>query len=181
MNIHALLGTLGVNHSPDQVAALQRLHAAGVRAAKERFRSWGAWKLISRSGAHSSFDVYQNSEYTAAVAKIDTRHYYFGVVTYLMCSRRDGEPVHSWLDLQQIKNTLVGEELLAIEVYPPESHLLDTVNCYHLWALPKCGFDFPLDLKVLERKRSRESQGQNRSHKSQRQLQRELYGSARHW
>jgi hypothetical protein len=176
-SIQALLQTLGMNLSPDQIAARQRRHTAGVRAAKERFEQWDTWQLTSRRNERAPFNVYQNREYIAAVAEVDTQHSYFGVVTYLVCARRDGEPVHSWLDLQRIKSTLVGEELVAIEVYPPDSHLLDTANCYHLWVLPGHRRDFPLDLTVLNQKRSRASQ--NQSFKSQRQRQRDVNARAR--
>ncbi len=176
-SIQALLQTLGMNLSPDQIAARQRRHTAGVRAAKERFDEWGAWQLTLQRDARTPFNVYQNSLYIAAVAEVDTRHHYFGVVTYLICARRDGEPIHSWLDLQQIKSTLIGKELVAIEVYPPDSHLLDTANCYHLWALPGRRWDFPLDLKVLDQNRKHEAQ--NQSYKSQRQVQRDVNARAR--
>jgi hypothetical protein len=169
-NISAELRGLGLNLSHEQILAMQQRQEAGVRAAKERFASWGAWEQIATKDAGRPFDVYQNSEYIVGVTEVDTRSDYFGVVTYLVCSRRDGEPVHSWLDFQQIKNTIVGEEEIAVEVYPPDSHLLDTVNAYHLWVLPARGDDFPLDLTVLS---------QSRSYKSQRQIERQLARAGR--
>ncbi len=107
-NITAALQSLGLNLSADEVLTMQQRHAADVAAAKERFRKWGRWELITVRDASHPFDVCRNREYTAAVSEVDTGHNYFGVVTYLMCSRNDGAPVHSWLDLQQIKTTLIG-------------------------------------------------------------------------
>jgi hypothetical protein len=147
----ASLRRLGLNLSPAEVVTLQRRHAASVAAAKERHKAWGRWELMAVRDAHHPFDVYRNREYTATVSEVATGDDYFGVVTYLMCARNDGAAVHSWLDLQQIKTQLIGAEAIALEVYPAESHLLDTANCYHLWILRGRAQNFPLDLKVLQR------------------------------
>lgn len=47
------------------------------------------------------------------------------------------EAFHDWRVFQRIKNELVGEEFEAVEIYPPESQLVDTANQYHLWVLPE--------------------------------------------
>lgn len=44
--------------------------------------------------------------------------------------------VHDWRHFQRIKNELAGKEREAIEIYPPESQLIDTANQYHLFVLP---------------------------------------------
>jgi hypothetical protein len=169
-NISVELRGLGLTLSGEQILAMQQQHEAGVLAAKERFASWGAWEQIATKDIGRPFDVFQNNEYTVGVTEVDTCSEYFGVVTYLVCVRCDGEPVHSWLDLQQIKNTIVGEEEIAVEVFPPDSHLFDGVNAYHLWVLPARGDDFPLDLMVLNERRS----VQPARYKSQRQIERQL-------
>ncbi len=51
--------------------------------------------------------------------------------------RIDRECIHDWRDLQEIKNMLAGPEREAVEIYPPESELVDTANQYHLWVLPE--------------------------------------------
>lgn len=53
------------------------------------------------------------------------------------------DPIHDWRDLQAIKNTLVGEENEAIELYPAESRLVDVANRFHLWVIATPGFRFP--------------------------------------
>lgn len=70
----------------------------------------------------------------------------WGIIEHLTIRRHDDKPIHSWPDLQRIKNELVGEERVAIEIYPPESELVDNANLYHLWALPT-GFKLPFGLK----------------------------------
>ena len=48
-----------------------------------------------------------------------------------------------WREFQQIKNELCGEEYCGIELYPPESRMVDTVNVFHIWVMPK-DKDLPL-------------------------------------
>lgn len=58
----------------------------------------------------------------------------FPAVVHLSVKRHDKQPIHDWRDLQSIKNLLVGREHEAIELYPAESRVVDTVNQYHLWV-----------------------------------------------
>jgi hypothetical protein len=55
-------------------------------------------------------------------------------------------PIHNFMDMQEIKNTLWGEETIAVEVYPPASQFKDGSNTYHLWTWPD--IEFP-NLKTL--------------------------------
>lgn len=48
----------------------------------------------------------------------------------------------SWRELQTIKNDIVGVDREAVEVYPREDCIIDTLNIYHLWVLPQ-GLSFP--------------------------------------
>jgi len=54
-----------------------------------------------------------------------------------MIRRHDEQPVHSWSDLQRIKNELIGNDRMAVEVYPREEDLVDSANMYHLWVFPE--------------------------------------------
>jgi hypothetical protein len=175
--ISDLLVGLGLFDSTAEVDRHRRRHQADVREAAARHAAWGEWRELpvkprpagprpqetarqwQRRVSHTpaprtapsgrGFRLYQNREYTVAVAEVDTRHHYFGVVTYLMIARRDGRAVRSWIDLQRIKDTLVGAEYPAVEVYPPRSRVMDTANAYHLWVLKQRRCDFPLDLTTM--------------------------------
>lgn len=46
------------------------------------------------------------------------------------------EPIHSWMDMQEIKNLLWGNETVAVEIYPAASQFKDGSNTYHLWTWP---------------------------------------------
>ncbi|MDJ0631065.1 MAG: hypothetical protein QNJ44_22600 [Rhodobacter sp.] len=41
----------------------------------------------------------------------------------------------SWPEMQRIKNELAGEGSTAVEVYPPQSELVDGADMYHIWVL----------------------------------------------
>jgi hypothetical protein len=60
-------------------------------------------------------------------------------LVHLSICRIDRGPCHDWRDFQRIKNELVGPEVQAVEIYPPESALVDTANQYHLWCIDMPG------------------------------------------
>lgn len=70
-------------------------------------------------------DIYQVSEYDSESG-----------MTHLSIKRQDRHVVKDWRHLQAIKNEVCGPERTAIEIYPPESQLVDSANEYHLWVLP---------------------------------------------
>lgn len=57
----------------------------------------------------------------------------------------DGSAGFSWAEKQSIKNELFGEDRIALEVFPAETHLVDVTDTYHLWILPK-GFKMPFGI-----------------------------------
>ncbi len=58
----------------------------------------------------------------------------------LAIKRADKKTIHSWSLFQEIKNQLVGEDVVAIEIYPEQSKVTDTTNMYHLWVF-KAGYN----------------------------------------
>ncbi|MGZ3773006.1 MAG: DUF7694 domain-containing protein [Pseudobdellovibrionaceae bacterium] len=55
----------------------------------------------------------------------------------IMIRRNDAEPIRDWHVLQEIKNEICGENALAIQVFPPQSELVDAANMY--WLFVKTG------------------------------------------
>ncbi len=56
---------------------------------------------------------------------------------HLKIRRRDRQDVRlTWDDLQAIKNEYLGEEVCAVEVFPPASELVDELPIRHLWEVP---------------------------------------------
>lgn len=83
--------------------------------------------------------AFVNSVYS--VQEIDALN---GMVV-LMIKRHDNKPIREWSSMQAIKNAIVGPEREAVEIYPPDSELVDVANMYHLWVLPegqRLGFGF---------------------------------------
>jgi len=52
----------------------------------------------------------------------------------LAIKRTDRATIRSWRALQDIKNSVVGADFVAVEIYPRESEVTDTANIYHLWV-----------------------------------------------
>jgi len=61
---------------------------------------------------------------------------------HLIIRRLDRQPIRNWQHFQTIKNDLLGPECEAVELYPPESHLVDEKHHYHLWGFTRPGATF---------------------------------------
>lgn len=109
--------------------------------------SWGEWEwrnhLVNHSMATPGLTkCCLNQKYSVQFFEKFTA---WGIVEHLIIRRHDTKAIHSWYDLQRIKNELVGSDRTAVEVYPSESQLVDDENLYHLWVLPS-GFELPFGL-----------------------------------
>ncbi len=56
---------------------------------------------------------------------------------HLSIRHNERKAVRDWRHFQRIKNELAGPEREGIEVFPPESQLVDTANQYHLFIYPE--------------------------------------------
>lgn len=56
---------------------------------------------------------------------------------HLKVWRRDGGEGISWDVLQRIKNDGLGDEVLAVELYPPHDLVVNEVPMRHLWSVPE--------------------------------------------
>jgi hypothetical protein len=54
---------------------------------------------------------------------------------HLMISSLTGDRP-TWWEAQRIKNEIAGQNATAVEVYPPQSEVVDDADAYHLWVLP---------------------------------------------
>ncbi|NOT86557.1 MAG: hypothetical protein HOP03_00070 [Lysobacter sp.] len=89
--------------------------------------------LIAQAEASDIDAVYtdDNNEYIVEKFFI-TNH---GAFNYRLAIKRlDNGLIRSWRTLQDIKNSIVGEDVVAVEIYPRESDVTDTANIYHLWV-----------------------------------------------
>jgi len=81
---------------------------------------------------HLKGDLYKNDTYTVLAREMEYKDN--PTMIWLSIKRNDREVIHDWRDMQKIKNMLVGEENEGLEIYPPESNLMDNANQYHLWV-----------------------------------------------
>lgn len=119
----------------------RRANEAGLRAlAKARGGAWTPFEekpitpaaadrfKVARTCGH----VWSNNRYVVLQYE---RQSEWGEITHLAIRRLDGNVTRSWADLQRIKNELTGAERTAVEVFPPESELLDGADMFHLFVL----------------------------------------------
>lgn len=94
-----------------------------------------------------------NGEYAAITREIDTE---WGRVIHCAFRNKNGTEI-SWKEKQWLKDSLFGEDRVAIEVFPQKDRLVDTANMYHIWIFEK-GFELPFgihDKDKSERKEER--------------------------
>lgn len=60
----------------------------------------------------------------------------WGTVEHVTIERIGGGDI-PWAVKQEIKNELFGIRATAIEVFPCKKNLIDVMDIYHLWILPK--------------------------------------------
>ena len=60
----------------------------------------------------------------------------WGWSQHLRVYRRDGADGIPWDDLQHIKNDVLGADVAAVEIYPPQGDLINEANMRHLWTVP---------------------------------------------
>lgn len=120
--------------------------ASGRRMMRQGWSAWQSQPLPILSlypALWNVTEVWKNNLYIVQVVSERTA---WGQVDRLLVRRNDAQPIRSWSDMQRIKNELRGPERVAIEVYPPESELVDSAHIYHLWVLPE-GFSLPFRLE----------------------------------
>lgn len=70
----------------------------------------------------------------------------WGECIRLMIRWNDARPTHDWSMFQRIKNELVGDDRVALEVYPNQKNLVDVANMYWLFVLPQ-GAMCPIEMQ----------------------------------
>lgn len=118
---------------------------------------WTQFTLVALSNAPADLkpemmkgkaQLFRNSRYHVIERKISDSGPY-GKLVQLSIRRNDQLAVHDWRDMQRIKNEIVGTEWTAIEVYPPESKLVDSANQYFLWCFEKLEASFMYNERLV--------------------------------
>lgn len=116
-------------------------------------RKWH--KVISMKMAHEKFGLYNGTwsrqidrnwesddGYSVGSRQIRTK---WGVVEHVTIQKMNGGGDVPWSVKQAIKDELFGDRRVAIEVFPSKKHLVDVMDIYHLWVLPK-DFEMPFGI-----------------------------------
>lgn len=93
-----------------------------------------------------------NGKYAAMTREIKTE---WGKVIHCCFRNLDGTDM-KWAEKQGLKDSLFGEDRLAIEVYPQKDRLVDAANMYHLWIFEK---DFELPFGIHSKDKSERKEG----------------------
>jgi hypothetical protein len=92
-------------------------------------------EICHRSGARPPIAVFANDTYQCSVYAVgDENTPQEDRMLHLSIKRNDRHVIRDWRHLQAIKNEVCGRECTAVEIFPPESQLVDSANEYHLWV-----------------------------------------------
>ena len=93
--------------------------------------------FVDDSLASGDQEVWINNRYQVHKETVpETEHGFTdATIVWLSIKPLDDSARHDWREFQWIKNQLCGKEWEALEIYPAESRLVDTVNQFHLWCL----------------------------------------------
>lgn len=118
----------------------------------KRNEVWGRWEDRSHTlsihplnrfprDPRTIYRAVTNQVLSVQFSRVDTA---WGEVIHLWLRRHDEQPM-IWRDAQRVKNELVGQDRVAVEVYPAQMDVVDEANMFHLWVLP-AGFQLPFSL-----------------------------------
>lgn len=79
-------------------------------------------------------ELWENSRYIAAVYPPQKYAEGWPRVVHISFKHVSNVAISDFRDMQAIKNALVGEECMSIQIFPAESQLIDGANQYHLWC-----------------------------------------------
>ena len=80
--------------------------------------------------------AWKNNHYTVQLYRCE-RVILGKLMDKVMIRRNDGEPIREWRVLQKIKDQIIGEDKMAIQVFPPKEELVDVANLY--WIFTETG------------------------------------------
>ncbi len=92
-----------------------------------------------------------NGEYAVITREINTE---WGKVIHCAFRNKDGTEI-TWKEKQWLKDSLFGEDRVAIEVFPQKDRLVDAANMYHIWVFEK-GFELPFGIHDKDKSERKE-------------------------
>lgn len=116
-----------------------------AEARNRKTGQWGPWEKIEfprgtvGSGWSARFTACHRNRVFAVLEGAAEG----GVIHLGVSSLSNERP--SWWEMQRIKDELAGEEMTAVEVYPPHTEIVDGADMFHIWVLPSA---LPFGLKT---------------------------------
>lgn len=126
--------------------------------------------IYKRMGLPPSDETWWSPQYQAVVryaqsAEEDAPQGREGLL-HVSIHRHDRSPMRNWRHLQQIKNEIAGEDRWGVEVFPPESYLVDSANEYHLYVMPvNADIPFAFHESIVSSDEQVEAYNEQRGHK----------------
>ena len=122
----------------DVLAGVSRQERRFLLKREERARKsgeWGPWETLTfpRGSAGGGFAADFTTVHRNTVFSVLDRTLPNGVRHLAVSSLSQERP--TWWEMQRIKNELAGTTLTAIEVYPPQTQVVDGANMFHIWVL----------------------------------------------
>lgn len=97
-----------------------------------RTGEWGAWKRVDSQYVKPGDEAYECAAFLVRVRDVKSA-IHLSVVS--MAGERP-----TWWEMQRVKNEIAGPEATAVEVYPPQSEIVDTADSFHIWIVPPLPF-----------------------------------------
>ena len=97
-------------------------------------KRWTPWKIEEVTVLGQRQLLFSNNRYHVFLRKDAPVAPCPHELVWLSIRNNDRSPRRDWRDFQRIKNEIVGAEVEMVELYPQESHKVDTSNQYHLWG-----------------------------------------------
>jgi hypothetical protein len=86
---------------------------------------------------------FKNNRYVVMI--FDLSRVTTGFAIQVLIQKIDNTPIiNHWAEIQKIKNEIFGEEVTAVEYYPPQSQLVDKHNIYWIWIFPAGVLPMPI-------------------------------------
>lgn len=104
-------------------------------AAERRARTsgeWGAWEHSEQLAAKPHAADFRNAAFSVRVKDHGT------AIRLSVASLSGRRP--TWWEMQRIKNDFAGPDATAVEVYPPQSEVVDNADVFHVWIVPRLPF-----------------------------------------
>jgi hypothetical protein len=123
-----------VNPAIEHLPRQQRRHILERETSRRKSGNWGPWEIIplpnGAPGGGWCRDVesaHRNAVFCVLSRPIHDGHYHLAI-----SSLSGVRP--TFHEMQRIKNEILGYEATAVEVYPPQSDLVDDADMFHLWS-----------------------------------------------